>query len=262
MGKRGLSCAQAGAADIKEYFSFLHQTHKPRSIGRKISAIRHFYRFLLAEDLIKENPAESLELPKLSENLPFYLEEGEIEDLLNGLRAGVATAAARAATVRFWAALELLYATGARVSELITLKVGDLDFRQSLARLRGKGGNERLAPFGKKARHAVNLYIGLFKPGASRDDYLFGVSGAKPWSRFAFYAALKKWSKKFLPKIAKSVSPHKIRHSFATHLLNRGADLKSIQQLLGHKKLSTTQIYTHLDANHLRLLHKKYHPRA
>ncbi len=252
----------AASSDITQYLASLYSTHKPRSISRKISAIRQFYRFLVSEEISTTDPAKHLDAPKLSENLPVYFEESEIEALLDGLRVAMRASPQRESTARFWAALEMLYATGARVSELLSIKVGDVDFKQGFVRINGKGGYERMVPFGRRARHAASLYLSLFKKTQGVGEYFFSAKPGRVWSRFAFYAALKKWSGRLLPQVGFAVSPHKIRHSFATHLLNHGADLKSIQDLLGHRKISTTQIYTHLDMSNLKSLHKKHHPRA
>ncbi|MBI4669366.1 MAG: recombinase RecA [Elusimicrobia bacterium] len=265
-----------------------------RSAARKISAIIQFYRFLCEEGHLAVNPAQRLTRPKMADRLPYFLGETDMEKLLEAARRMAVGRPKSRALARFWTALELLYATGMRVSELLALRLADIDLTLKVIRVRGKGGYERLVPFGHKAGIAFNFYRERFLKGSPAENFIFpgrgalsrssrtleapaparrsgtlGVPegrgeerGAKPWSRIAFYLALKKWGGKILENLGFSLSPHKLRHTFATHLLNRGADLKTIQELLGHKKLSTTQIYTHLDQARLKLLHKKYHPRG
>ncbi|MBI2071071.1 MAG: tyrosine-type recombinase/integrase [Elusimicrobia bacterium] len=235
---------------------------RPASLSRRISAMKSFFRFLLEEELLAHDPAQNLVRPKLGERLPYFLEEDETSRLLEGVRDLAKAKPANRSIVRFWAALELLYATGARVSELLGIKIGDIDLAVGLIRVRGKRGYERLVPCGQKAQHAFAVYQGRFLKGASPESLAFPGRKGRLWSRVAFYLALKRIGGPIVGPMAFSLSPHKLRHSFATHLLARGADLKSIQQLLGHKKLSTTQIYTHLNQARLRLLHKKYHPRG
>lgn len=232
-----------------------------RTLSRKISSLRQFFRFLVEEGRLSGDPAARLVRPKLAQRLPYFLEENQMAEFLNELRELTRKSPSKT-LVRFWAALELLYATGMRISELLGLKGSDVDFSVSFVRVHGKGGYERLVPFGHKARAAVSFYKDQYLKDQRPDAYLFPGLKGKPWSRVSFYLALGRWSRRLLGKLPFSLSPHKIRHSFATHLLNRGADLKAIQELLGHKKLSTTQIYTHVNQARLKLLHKKYHPRG
>lgn len=256
--KRKLSVLQAQAKDVFGYLAGLANTHKATSIARKTSALKALYRFLVEEGLCAKDPTHNLDTPKLGSPLPIFLSEDDMETVLT--EAAKAAKGGSSADLRFWSALEMLYASGLRVSELVNLKIADVDFELGFLHVRGKGGFERLVPFGKKARQALRLHLAR-QESQTKESYVFGGSKGRPWTRFGFYAALKKWIKKILPHTGR-ISPHKIRHSFATHLLNRGADLKSIQELLGHRKLSTTQIYTHLDLANLKNLHRKFHPRA
>ncbi|MBI4368895.1 MAG: tyrosine-type recombinase/integrase [Elusimicrobia bacterium] len=224
--------------------------------------MQQFFKFLVEEGHLSSDPSYGLDRPKIAERLPYFLEEVEMEKLLLGMRQEFDRHPRSKPLARFWTALELLYGTGMRISELLGIHWEDVDFTTGFILVRGKGGFERLVPFGSKARFCLNYYRDRVLKNSAAGQFIFAVRPGRAWSRISFYAALKKWSGKILGDVGFNVSPHKLRHSFATHLLGRGADLKTIQELLGHRKLSTTQIYTHLDQTRLRLLHKKYHPRG
>ncbi|MBI4064458.1 MAG: tyrosine-type recombinase/integrase [Elusimicrobia bacterium] len=249
--------------DLDQYLSSLSGDLKAASIARKVSSVKQFFRFLVEEEHLASDPAHLLERPKLQERLPYFLEEKETERLLDGIRALVQKSEFKKKTLlRFWVACEVLYAAGMRISELLNIRWEDVDFGTGIIHVEGKGGYERLVPFGKKSREALRLWREKHSDIKSSDLFVFPGRGGKPWSRVSFYVALKKWGTKILGRLPFSLSPHKLRHSFATHLLTRGADLKAIQELLGHKKLATTQIYTHLDQTRMKVLHKKFHPRG
>ncbi len=209
-----------------------------RSQNRHLSAIRQFFKFWMREGVLKINPAADLELPKMPSKLPQFLSLEEIDALLAAIK-----------DPRDYAMVCTLYATGLRVSELISLTQEDIDLSRGFVKVRGKGNKERLVPLGEKAIAALDL------PSLKlRQARLF------PMTRQGFWKLLKKYAK--LAGIQKSISPHQLRHSFATHLIERGADIRGIQALLGHADLSTTEIYMHVDQKRLHELYDKYHPRA
>ena len=262
LAKRKLDLQKITPREVLEHLSSLAFDTKARTLARKTTVIKQFFSFLVDEGLITKNPATNLDSPKLDEPLPLFLTEEDTVKLLEAARAQSAGIPKREITSRLWLALELLYATGMRISELLAIKIEDVDFSLGFIRVHGKGGYERLVPFHRKARYALNFYIENFKKDTPREARLFISNRKKNWTRIGFYQTLRKFSKKVLPELSFSLSPHKMRHTFATHMLSHGADLKSIQELLGHRKLSTTQIYTHVDTARLKMLHKKFHPRA
>ncbi|MEO8218041.1 MAG: site-specific tyrosine recombinase XerD [Acidobacteriota bacterium] len=227
-----------------------------RSIARALAAIRGLYRFLVSERILKNDPTENIENPKLWSNLPKTLHASEIEALL------AAPDLARPDGLRDRAMLELLYATGLRVSELIGVKVDDLVLDAGFLRTIGKGSKERIVPFGDRARDAILAYIeqGRSKNDKHGDSTLFlsnrgrGLSRQSLWMKIVGYARQ--------AGIHTHISPHMLRHSFATHLLENGADLRSVQMMLGHSDISTTQIYTHISRARLQKLYDTFHPRA
>ncbi|HEY0839226.1 MAG TPA: site-specific tyrosine recombinase XerD [Vulgatibacter sp.] len=228
-----------------------------RSQARHLASIRMLHRFLLADRITTTDPARAIERPKPERKLPVYLTVPEVEALL---------AVPESATVlgaRDKAMIELLYATGLRVSELCGLEVADLNLAAGYLIARGKGDKERIVPVGAIARAAVEHY--LDGPRAALDGgcdarHLFLRPGGKGLSRQAFWKRLRRHA--IAAGIDRPISPHKLRHSFATHLLERGADLRAVQQMLGHADVSTTQIYTHVDSRRLRGLYDRFHPRA
>ncbi len=247
-------------AQEEDLIKFIHRQSRanlsPRSLARLISSTRSFYRFLVLDGLIAKTPAANLSTPKLWLNLPKFLTEQEVKNLL---------AQPKEKTIRGQrdkAMLELLYATGVRVSELVSLKLEDLNLDQGYVLCRGKGGKERIVPFGRSAKGALREYLHNARLRLlKRDDpSLFLSSRGSAFTRQGFWKMLKGYGRQ--AHMEKKISPHVLRHSFATHLLERGADLRSVQLMLGHSQITTTQIYTHVSRKHLRKVYEKYHPRA
>ena len=229
----------------------------PRSRGRALSAVRMFHRFLMIENHCDANPTSIIESPKVLSKLPSILTARDVERLLTA-PAGDCTAA-----VRDRAMLELLYATGLRVSELVFLKIRDVSLDAGYLLTLGKGGKERLVPIGESAKRALTAYMTTVRHktvGSGDCDYIFLSRLGNRMSRQAFWNIIKKRS--FEAGIVKNISPHTLRHSFATHLLENGADLRSVQMMLGHADLSTTQIYTHITRERLKRIHEELHPRG
>lgn len=243
--------------DITEYLWFKKmQGYKPTSIFRTMESIRVFYKFLFSEGVIKEDVTVNLISPKLPRKLPTVLSLQEIEHILSLPDTN------KPAGLRDKSILELLYATGLRISELISLKHDDVNLRSGYLICKGKGHKERVIPLGKMAQKALQKYIALVRnkkavPGC---DTLFVNRVGKPFSRVGLWKVVKRYVKK--ANITKKITPHTFRHSFATHLLEHGADLRVIQEMLGHSSISTTEIYTQVNREHLKELHKKYHPRG
>jgi integrase/recombinase XerD len=229
----------------------------PASIRRNISAVRTYFRFLLADGVVTRDPSERLETPKRWRTLPDVLTIDEIERLLAAPNLDQPFA------FRDRAMLELAYGAGLRVSEWITLGVKDVLFEDMLVRVFGKGSKERLEPIGRKAIGAVATYVRELRPklekGAGKGVLFLNARG-EPLTRMGAWKILRGHVE--AAGIKKDVSPHTLRHSFATHLLEHGADLRAVQEMLGHADISTTQIYTHVDREYLRKVHKKFHPRG
>jgi integrase/recombinase XerD len=229
----------------------------PRSRARSLSAIRMFHRFLQVEGYARANPTAIIESPRLVAKLPSVLGSRDVDALL------AAPVGDGAIDVRDRAMLELLYATGLRVSELVGLRVADLNLAAGYLLTVGKGEKERLVPMGDAALQAVQEYSGAARLQLARGEsppYLFLSRLGERMSRQAFWNIIKKRARQ--AGIRQSISPHTLRHSFATHLLENGADLRSVQLMLGHADLSTTQIYTHITRERLKRLHQQYHPRG
>lgn len=227
----------------------------PSSVSRATSAARGFYRFLMLDGHIKRHPAEDLDTPQGSAHLPRFLSEDEMERLLSQPDTGTEEG------LRDRAMLELMYSSGLRISELISLKASDVDMDAGLLACHGKGSKERRIPMGKSAARWLELYRAArarLGRGAS-DPRLFVNSLGAPLTRQRVWSAIKRYSER---AGLENVSPHTLRHSFATHLLQRGADSRSVQSLLGHSDISTTQIYTHITDRHLRATYNRHHPRA
>ncbi len=254
----GTPPGEATKEDVAVFFAWLRGKElAASSIARCMSAVRVFHRFLLNEDLAKSNPTTTLDTPKLERHLPEVLTHSEIERLLNA--PDVTTDLG----VRDRAMLECSYATGLRVSELLSLDVRNLHFDESYVRVVGKGNKERVVPIGRKAVEQITLFIDRVRPAllnGSDTTILFLNWRGKPLTRMSFWQMLKKHAK--AARITKVVSPHTMRHSFATHLLEGGADLRAVQEMLGHSSIATTQIYTHVDRERLKAMHKKCHPRG
>ncbi len=228
----------------------------PASIRRNVSAIRTYYRFLLAEGRAQTDPSERLETPRGWRTLPGVLTVDEAERLL------AAPSLDEPLAFRDRALLELAYGAGLRVSEWISISVKDLLLGDGLVRVFGKGAKERLVPIGRSAVGAVAVYLRELRPKLDRGDgqgKLFLNARGQPLTRMGAWKILRKYVK--LAEITRPVSPHTLRHSFATHLLEGGADLRAVQEMLGHSDISTTQIYTHVDREYLRRIHRQYHPR-
>ena len=243
---------------LREYMYHLKDVGlAPASIRRNVSAVRTYYRFLLGEGQVVQDPSERLETPKRWRTLPDVLTVDEVERLL------AAPTLDEPLAFRDRALLELAYGAGLRVSEWITLGVKDVLLDEALVRVFGKGSRERLVPIGRRAIAAVAIYLRELRPrlerGAGRGALLLNARGA-PMTRMGAWKILRKYVEK--AGITKHVSPHTLRHTFATHLLEGGADLRAVQEMLGHADISTTQIYTHVDREYLRSVHKQYHPRG
>ena len=226
------------------------------SIARALAAIRMLLRFLTVEDRIPKNVASTLESPHLWRRLPDVLDVKDVEALLD------APDPSKPLGARDRAILEVMYATGARVSETADLKFADVNFDFRFLRCFGKGAKERVVPIGKRAVEALRAYVDRVRPRLDRNDspLLFLSKSGRRLGREAIWARVRKHA--LAAGLRKKVSPHTLRHSFATHMLQGGADLRSIQEMLGHANIATTQIYTHVDKERLKAVHKKYHPRA
>jgi integrase/recombinase XerD len=228
-----------------------------RSVARHLVTLRNFFRFALSEALIREDPTLNLESPKVWKTLPACLSLEEVDRLL------AVPDAETPLGLRDKAMLELLYSTGLRVSELVGLRTGDLDLQMGCVRCIGKGNKERMVPVGKQALGAVRTYLRDSRPrllGRRASSWLFLNRRGGKLSRVGFWKNLRAYGKR--AGLRAKLSPHKLRHSFATHLLERGADLRSVQLMLGHADISTTQIYTHVIQERLKQIYKAHHPRA
>lgn len=230
---------------------------KPRTTARQLSSLRRFYRYLLRETIIERDPSAEIESPRLGRTLPVSLNEKEVEDLL------VAPDTTTVLGLRDRAMLETLYASGLRVSELVNLALHQLNLDQGLVKIMGKGSKERLVPLGEEAVRWLDRYLKEARPPLVKGratDALFPSNRGRAMSRQTFWHSLKRYATS--ASINKSISPHTLRHAFATHLVNHGADLRVVQMLLGHSDLSTTQIYTHIARERLKQVHAAHHPRG
>ncbi len=249
---------QLSAARLREFIYFLKDLGlATTTISRQISAIRTYFKFLVGEGLAARDPSERLESPKRWRTLPAVLSVAEVERLLQAPNTDAPLA------IRDRALLEFAYATGVRVSELVALKLQDILFEDGVARVFGKGAKERLVPVGRRALGAVALYARQIRQTLDRGHgrgVLFLNARGTPLSRVGAWGVIKASARR--AGLAKRVTPHTLRHTFATHLLEGGADLRAVQEMLGHVDLATTQLYTHVDRDYLRTVHKSYHPRA
>ena len=253
LNKKNIDELTATSVDINSYISFLFNNGlKSSSINRKISSLKHFYLFLLKKKIINNSPADETSTPKQEKYLPTSMSEDEVECLLNSPKSSSKIER------RDKAMIEILYATGMRISELVNLKLTDIDFNRSVLKVLGKGSKERLVPYGEKASEALSIYLNDRRTSQCKEVFLSN-RGLKI-TRGAFWQRIKIYIKR--ENLKSSISPHTLRHAFATHLLNRGADLRSVQILLGHSDLSTTQIYTHIAKKRLGEILKKHHPRG
>ncbi|MCC7344141.1 MAG: site-specific tyrosine recombinase XerD [Deltaproteobacteria bacterium] len=255
--KRRKGLLELSEGDLREFLSFEYDRgQKGRSTARRLTTLRMFYRHGLKEKWLEHDPTLNVELPKMGRSLPQYLNQEEIESLL--AQPDPTTPLGR----RDRAMLELLYASGLRVSELVGLASSDVHLDMGFVRVLGKGSKERLVPVGRSALACLKEYLALARPKLTKkrlSDALFLSNRGGKMTRQQFFLLLKAYAKK--AGIKKDVSPHKLRHSFATHLLNHGADLRSVQAMLGHADLATTQVYTHVTPERLKAIHK-FHPRS
>ena len=249
---------------IRSYLGFLHKGHKKTTIARKLSALRSFFKYLVKKGVVEQNPAEAVITPKRGQTIPNYLPIDEMFRLLDGMKGDSVLA------LRNRAILETLYSTGARVGELVGTNTRDIDFEKGLIKVCGKGNKERLVPVGKRALHCVRAYLDkrgqekIAKTGIPKEDW----NDKAPLFRNKFGGRLTARSiARLLDKtnrqlaLMRPISPHGLRHTFATHMLDAGADLRIVQELLGHSSLSTTQRYTHVSMDRLMEIYDKAHPR-
>ena len=238
---------------INQYISFLFQRKmRSSSVNRKISSIKSFYIFLVKRNFVKNSPLNDLVTPKQEKYLPESMSEAEVDKLLNSPDVS------NKIENRDKAMIEMLYATGMRISELVNLKITDVDMKRCVVKVFGKGSKERLVPFGETALDSLRSYLNEREQSSSKEIFL--SNRGKKMTRVAFWQRVKIYL--IRENLKNSISPHTLRHAFATHLLNRGADLRSVQLLLGHSDLSTTQIYTHIAKQRLSDVLKKHHPRG
>ena len=230
---------------------------RPRTTARLLSSLRRFYQYLVRDGRLQADPSAQIDAPKLGRPLPKALTEAEVEALLQ------APDVSRFLGLRDRAMLEVLYASGLRVSELVKLQISQLNLRQGVLRVVGKGDKERLVPLGEEAAEWLQRYLDEARPALLRgrlSDEFFVTQRGTAMTRQAFWYLIKRYARR--ADIATALSPHSLRHSFATHLLNHGADLRALQMLLGHSNLSTTQIYTHVARERLKGVHGTHHPRG
>jgi integrase/recombinase XerD len=258
LDESGSSLQKATRADLLAYIAHRVETGgRPRSTARQLSSFRRFYRYLVRERIVSEDPTAQIEMPKIGRSLPKSLTEAEVEALLS------APDVSDPLGHRDRTMLEVLYAAGLRVSELISLRMSQVNLNQGVIRITGKGDRERLIPLGEEAMD----WIERFSAGPRSEillerhtDYLFPTRRGNSMTRQAFWHIIKRYAEK--AGVAGNLSPHTLRHAFATHLLNHGADLRVVQMLLGHSDLSTTQIYTHVARERMKELHSRHHPRG
>ena len=254
------SYTEAVADDVREYLAHLQQKRRARrsTAARRLSAMRMLHRYLVREGMATADPTATVDTPKVGQRLPHVLSPEECQRLLQ------APDLSKPLELRDAAMIALMYATGLRVSELVRLRIGDVNFEEGFVRVVGKGGKERIVPVAPAALELVRLYIDQVRPGLATDpeeDGLFLSERGRSMTRVNFWVRLKRI---YLPRagLPPETSPHTLRHSFATHLLEGGADLRAIQEMLGHSSLSTTQIYTHVRPPYLRKVYEQAHPRA
>lgn len=243
-------------SDITDYISNLSRTLDSRSVNRHIVSIRNYFKFLLRNGYIKDNPCDDIVGLKMPKTIPHVLSEEDINKLLD-----IEVIDAR--TSRNRAMLELMYSCGLRVSELLSLKINDIDFNMNIVKCFGKGSKERIVPLSDIATYYLKEYIDLYRITLlknNRSDILFLNTRGSSLSRQGFFKILKELARE--KGINKDLSPHTIRHSFATHLINNGADLRSVQTMLGHENIKTTQIYTHISNNYKKEKYEDSHPRS
>jgi len=245
-------------ADLQEYLAGrVDKKDSARSTARQLSSFRRFYRYMLREGEIKVDPSDLIDRPKVTRGVPRSLSEQDVEALLSSPEMSTALG------VRDKCMLEILYATGLRVTELVSLRMSQVNLNQGIVRVMGKGDKERLVPMTEVAQNCLRDYIAAQRIdilGGRDSEFLFPTKRSVHMTRQAFWHLIKRYAK--IAGIEGTLSPHTLRHAFATHMLNHGADLRVVQMLLGHSDLSTTQIYTHVAKERLSKLHKKHHPRG
>lgn len=257
MQAHGADVAQALESQILEYIAAVHPETKAATANRRISTFKRFYRWLIQEGIRKVNPALTLEAPKMPLRIPGTITENQVEALLRA--PDVATALG----LRDRAMIELMYASGLRVSELVNISCLGVSLSEGVVRVLGKGNKERLVPFGDIAGDWLQRYLDDGRPEILKGriaDALFVTGRGESMTRQGFWKIVRKYAGK--AQILQHLSPHTLRHAFATHLINHGADLRAVQLLLGHADISTTQIYTHVARERLRQLHARHHPRG
>ncbi|MCH7822056.1 MAG: site-specific tyrosine recombinase XerD [Proteobacteria bacterium] len=258
LSKQDKTIDMADKADLLKFIAGrVEGGAKPRSTARQLSSFRRFFRYIMREGLRDNDPTADIEMPRIGRSLPKTLSEDEVESLLNAPNTDEPLGH------RDRAMLELLYATGLRVSELINLTQSQVNFNQGVLRIIGKGDRERLIPLGEESLRWLRDFIDGPRMEIlleRQTDYMFPTRRGDRMTRQAFWHIIKRYAEK--AGIRKKMSPHSLRHAFATHLLNRGADLRVVQLLLGHSDLSTTQIYTHVAKERLKDLHSEHHPRG
>jgi len=258
VGQRKLGVKDVRRGDIVDFLASLYRRGlDSRSVARHLVTVRNFFRFALTEGYIDDDPAATIETPKFRHSLPEFLTVEEVDRLL--AQADTSTVAG----LRDRAMIELMYSCGLRVSELCGLRVSDLQMDAGCVQCVGKGNKERLVPVGRRALDAVRAYLRGSRPkllGEGSSPFLFLNAKGRPVGRIAYWKTLRDHGRR--AGIRKALKPHMLRHSFATHLLDRGADLRSVQMMLGHSDISTTQIYTHVVEERLKQVYKAHHPRA
>ena len=243
--------------DIQKYMDSLSDSGiSTPTIARKMSSLRMLFLFLIGENLIDKNPIANIESPKMEKKLPQFLSVDEIETLIGSINGNFKY------SLRDRTILELLYGCGLRVSELLNLRAEDIFFKEDFIRVKGKGDKERIVPLGEKAKQSLIKYITELRPSLNKkkSPFLFLTRKGNKLSRMGLWKRFQDCTVK--SGIKKEITPHTLRHSFATHLLERGASLRTVQLLLGHSDISTTQIYTHIDRNYLRKIMSSFHPRG
>jgi integrase/recombinase XerD len=246
-------------ADIIDFIERLRdEGYSASSICRFVSSVRSLCKYLLVENIIKEDPSETLQAPRKWERLPKSLSKSEVRSFLE---SGLSLKLSEPTTVRDFVMFELLYSSGLRVSELVSLKLEDINFEAGFLRVLGKGSKERIVPVNMRAIERIKSYMARQRMEIlkrRRSPYLFVTNRARPMTRQRFWQTIKRIGR----KLGIEISPHTMRHSFATHLLEGGADLRSLQKMLGHSDISTTQIYTKVTTDRLKQVYSKHHPRA
>ncbi|MBE0460703.1 MAG: tyrosine recombinase XerC [Candidatus Aminicenantes bacterium] len=258
LGKRKITLKDVDNVVLRGFLATLYEKlNKKSTVARKLAAIRSFFQFCLRKKILDDNPAKVVSTPKQEKHMPSFMSEDEMSMFLDLPQSK------KPLDLRDKAILELLYATGIRVSELVGIDLEDINFQEKLIRVKGKGKKERLVPFGKKAEESMRIYLQsryIIHDGEINQEALFlNYKGQRITSR-----SIERIVDKYIQHSAlhRKISPHSLRHSFASHLLSRGADLRVIQELLGHESLATTQKYTHLDLKRLLEVYKKSHPRS